>query len=216
MPSRAEHTRERILEASLRLFNERGERNVAISDVALELGISPGNLHYHFRHKNEIVSRLFGQFRDQVTPALAVPRDRPTDAEDLWLFLHMMFEQVRDYRFLFRDLDDLMARDRRLEREFAKLLGGIAATAARLMRGLAAAGALQAGKREIEALAEGTAMTIAYWMSYRGIRGAALRGDAIGRGVYQAMAALAPYLRGDAQALFIRLAREYLREDSKL
>ncbi|HET9700547.1 MAG TPA: TetR/AcrR family transcriptional regulator [Burkholderiales bacterium] len=214
MASRAEHTRSRILDASLMLFNERGERNVAISDVAHELGISPGNLHYHFPHKNEIVSRLFEQFRDAVVPALAVPRGRAAHAEDLWLFLHMLFEQVRDYRFLFRDLDDLLARDRRLKREFAKLLNDVAATAGRLMRGLAAEGALEAGTREIDALAEGTAMTIAYWMSYRGIRGDALRGDIIGRGVYQAMAALAPYLRGDARALFVRLAGEYLGEDA--
>lgn len=215
MPSRAEHTRARILEASLRLFNEQGERNVAISDIALDLGISPGNLHYHFRHKSEIVSRLFEQFQGQVAPALAMPGGRATHAEDLWLFLHMLFEEVRDYRFLFRDLDDLLARDQRLKREFAKLLDGIAATAARLMRGLSASGALLGGKREIEALAEGTAMTVAYWMSYRGIRGDALRGDPIGRGVYQAMSALAPYLRGDAQALFVRLAAEYLDGDEK-
>jgi AcrR family transcriptional regulator len=215
MAGRAEHTRERILEASLRLFNELGERNVAISDVAHDLEISPGNLHYHFRHKNEIVSRLFEQFRDRAAPALTLPRERATHAEDLWLFLHLLFEQVRDYRFLFRDLDDLLARDRRLKREFAKLLDAVAATAARLMRGLVAAGAFQAGKREIEALSESTAMTIAYWMSYRGIRGDALGGDAIGRGVYQAMAVLAPYLRGEAQALFVRLAGEYLdREEA--
>lgn len=210
MASRAERTRERILEASLRLFNERGERNVATSDIAHELGISPGNLHYHFRHKNDLVVRLFGQFRAGVEPALAAPGGRKLHAEDLWLFLHLLFEQVRDYRFLFRDLDDLLARDRRLKRDFSKLLDGIAGAAARLMRGLAAAGALRAGEREIEALAEGTAMTVAYWMSYQDIRGQALRGDAIGRGVYQAMAALAPYLRGDAQALFVRLGRDYL------
>jgi AcrR family transcriptional regulator len=210
MASRAERTRERILEASLRLFNERGEPNVATGDIAHELGISPGNLHYHFRHKNDIVARLFEQFRAGVEPALAVPGARRAHAEDLWLFLHMLFEQVRDYRFLFRDLDDLLARDRRLMREFSKLVDRIAGTAARLMRALAAAGTLRAGEREIEALAEGTAMTVAYWMSYQGIRGEALRGDAIGRGVYQAMAALAPYLRGDAQALFVRLARDYL------
>jgi len=209
MASRAERTRERILEASLRLFNELGERNVATSDIAHELGISPGNLHYHFSHKNDIVAKLFGQFRAGVEPALAAPGRRP-HAEDLWLFLHLLFEQVRDYRFLFRDLDDLLARDRRLKREFSKLLDGIAGAAARLMRGLAAGGTLRAGEREIEALAEGTAMTVAYWMSYQDIRGAALRGDAIGRGVYQAMAALAPYLRGDARALFVRLARDYL------
>ena len=212
--TRAEHTRERILETSLRLFNEQGERNVATSDIAHELGISPGNLHYHFRHKNDIVARLFEQFRSGVTTALVVHEGRAAHAEDLWLLLHLLFEQVRDYRFLFRDLDDLLARDRRLKREFSGLLDGISRSTARLMRGLAAAGTLRAGEREIEALAEATAMTVAYWMSYRGIRGTALRGDAIGRGVYQAMTALAPYLRGDAKALFVRLGSDYLGEEN--
>ncbi|HSD61800.1 MAG TPA: TetR/AcrR family transcriptional regulator [Burkholderiales bacterium] len=210
MVSRAERTRERILEASLRLFNERGEPNVATSDIAHDLGISPGNLHYHFHHKNDLVARLFDRFRGRVEVALGVPEGRPAHAEDLWLFLHVLFEEVRDHRFLFRDLDDLLARDRRLKREFSRLLDGIAGTAARLMRGLVAAGAMRAGEREIESLAEGTAMIVAYWMSFKAIRGEALRGDAVGRGVYQAMAALAPYLRGDAQALFVRLGRDYL------
>src|SRR5512134_405288 len=173
MVSRAEVTRERILEASLRLFNERGEPNVATSDIAHELGISPGNLHYHFRHKNELVVRLFDRFRGRVEVALGVPEGRPAHAEDLWLFLHVLFEEVRDHRFLFRDLDDLLSRDRRLKRELA-----------RLMRGLVAAGAMRAGEREIDALAEGTAMIVAYWMSFKAIRGEALPGDAVGRGVY--------------------------------
>jgi AcrR family transcriptional regulator len=209
--SRAERTRGRILEASLRLFNERGARNVATGDIAHELGISPGNLHYHFRHKNDIVARLFEAFRARVEEALAVPEGRGAQAEDLWLFLHLMFEQVRDYRFLFRDLDDLLARDPRLKRGFSRLLEGIAGTAARLMRGMAAAGTLRADEREIETLAEATAMTVAYWMSFRGIRGEALPGDALGRGVYQAMAVLAPYLRGDARALFLRLGADYVK-----
>src|SRR5574337_54401 len=93
-------TRERILERSLRLFNDLGEPNVTTSAIAVEMNISPGNLYYHFRNKDDIVDALFEQFEREIDPLLQAPLRRDNHFEDAWLFLHLLFETIWRYRFV--------------------------------------------------------------------------------------------------------------------
>ncbi|MEO8411637.1 MAG: TetR/AcrR family transcriptional regulator, partial [Propionivibrio sp.] len=72
-------TRERILEASLRLFNDFGEPNVTTTVIADDLNISPGNLYYHFHNKDEIVEAIFAGFEQEIDEILTVPGSRPAD-----------------------------------------------------------------------------------------------------------------------------------------
>ena len=63
-------TRDRILECALQLFNQKGEPNVSTMEVANEMGISPGNLYYHF-HGGDVgltlfVEQLQGTFENPV------------------------------------------------------------------------------------------------------------------------------------------------------
>ena len=107
-------TRERILETALTLFNTHGEPNVTTAALAEALNISPGNLYYHFRNKDDIVHALFDAFEQDIAPLLQVDGTAQRDAEDLWLFLHLLFETIWRHRFIYRDLNDLMARNRRV------------------------------------------------------------------------------------------------------
>ena len=54
-------TRTAIMDTARRLFTERGYNAVSIQDIADELGISKGNLTYHFRRKEQIVEALLRQ-----------------------------------------------------------------------------------------------------------------------------------------------------------
>ena len=55
-------TAERILEVTLALFNRFGEPNVSTTLISAELGISPGNLYYHYPAKDELINNLFDRY----------------------------------------------------------------------------------------------------------------------------------------------------------
>ena len=208
-------TRERILETSLRLFNEFGEPNITTTIIAEELNISPGILYYHFRNKDDIVDSIFVQFEDEINRMLSVPADRRPTIEDVWLYLHLIFELVWRYRFFYRDLSDLLSRNRKLELQFKQIYKHKVLVARQLCDGLRSDGALEASDQEIEALASNMVVVASYWLSYeyvlnpRRYTEQQVMADALMRGCYQVLSLVGPYLRGDTHALFRKLVDEY-------
>jgi AcrR family transcriptional regulator len=209
-------TRERILDVALRLFNDFGEPNVNTTQISEEMKISPGNLYYHFKNKDDIINCIFQEFEREIDQLLAVPIERKANVEDAWLFLHLLFELIWKYRFLYRDLNNLLANNRTLEIKFKQLLSEKVQVSRRLCEGLQSAGELGANPREIEALATNMVVVATYWLSYsyvldpRRSNEPQVVGAALQRGCYQVMALAAPYLTGNARALFEKLAAEYL------
>ncbi|HVL57855.1 MAG TPA: TetR/AcrR family transcriptional regulator, partial [Burkholderiaceae bacterium] len=115
-------TRERILELSLRLFNELGEPNVTTSAISEEMRISPGNLYYHFRNKDDIVNGLFEQFEREIDQLLVQAGRHEPNVENAWRLLQLLFDMIWRYRFIYRDLNDLMSRNRKVETRFQAIL----------------------------------------------------------------------------------------------
>ncbi|MDH3895223.1 MAG: TetR/AcrR family transcriptional regulator, partial [Chromatiales bacterium] len=120
----ARDTRRRITETCLLLFNEAGEPAVSTNQIADAVDISPGNLYYHFRRKSDIVTDLFDLYRTRITPLLEVPEQAVLHVDDAWLLLHLMFETVWDYRFIYRDLDSLLGRYDSLRARLQRVIRG--------------------------------------------------------------------------------------------
>lgn len=214
---KAGKTRERILDASLALFNEFGEPSVTTNHIADELDISPGNLYYHFRSKEEIILILYDRFEIQIKRVLEAPQARTPDLEDMWLYVHLIFESIWEYRFLYRDLDNLLARIDKLNTRFKRIMDRKIATAAAICEGLIAGGMMRATPQEVGALARNIALIATYWLSFQktltpraAAKGRGLEGDHLGHGVFQVIAAVVPYLQGDAHRLLDELSRVYL------
>jgi len=207
-------TAERIREAALALFNRYGEPDVSTTQIAGALGISPGNLYYHFPTKDGLVDALFGQYEQalgQLLPAATGVRN----VEDAWFFMHSLFELIWQYRFLYRDLNLLLSRNRRLEVGLQQALHDQTAALQTLLRGLQRGGTLHIEDSDAEPLATRQVVLLSYWLSFEHARDPrhALEPErlqiAVLRGAGHALGLLLPYLVATQQAHLRQLLRAY-------
>lgn len=209
----SKQTKDRILETSLAMFNAQGEPNVTTNHIADELGISPGNLYYHYRNKDDIVEQLFERYEAQMDQALLVPDDRLPNLEDVWMQLHLVFECMWTFRFLYRDLVDIVSRNRKLKQHFARILNRAAVSAADVLKGLARAEILRATADEIHATSENVLLVTTFWLNYNAVRGTRIEPsqEDLTHGIYQVMLLIAPFLRDAERVHLNTLAQAYRR-----
>lgn len=205
----APQTRQRILDCALAMFNAQGEPNVTTNHIADELEISPGNLYYHFRNKDDIIEQLFGRYEERIGAAMTVPDGRLPDLEDIWLQMHLVFECIWDYRFLYRDLVDILSRNRRLRLRFARILKRATENATTVIRGLAQAGILRASVAEMEALATNILILATFWLNYAAARGDQDEARSIRQGIVQVMMLISPFLRDAERVHLNTLSQAY-------
>jgi len=192
-------TAERILDTTLELFNRFGEPNVSTTLISHELGMSPGNLYYHYPAKEELITRLFERYDAALTELLRAADD-VRNVEDAWLFFHMLFELIWGYRFLYRDLNDLLSNNRKLELHFQFVLERKSRAVHAVLDGIAAASAMRIDPREAEPVATAMVVVLTYWLSFEYVRNPrrALEPESAGaallRGAFHVLSLLLPYL----------------------
>jgi len=202
-------TRERILHKSLELFNEYGEPNVTTLLIADELDISPGNLYYHFKSKTDILTELFDWYEHEIMALLDSPNSS-MDIEDQWLFLHLIFEGIAKYRFIYKDVVNVLGRHDKLNQRFKKIITRKRQATLKTLNSLQQQERLNANQNEVEALCEMIVMTATFWLNYAIVTQANLDDTTLSKGVYHVMSLVAPYLQGEQRELLDELKAAYL------
>jgi AcrR family transcriptional regulator len=198
-------TRERIIEAAIGLFNKRGTAAVTTNHIAAAAGISPGNLYYHFRNKEEIIRAAF----DQMDAYGAAEYGRilsergPATAE----MVTSTFELVQTfnwrYRFFKREMTALVAADPALKQRFAKthkaMLGMIRSAIdrsveERVLREMPAA--------ERDVVVDEVWMVALFWLNYLELGGERINTKTIARGTALLRDILASHATPQGLALF--------------
>ena len=207
-------TAERILEVTLELFNRFGEPNVSTTLISAELGISPGNLYYHYPAKDELINSLFERYEKALGELLGAS-DGVRNVEDAWFFLHSLFEIIWEYRFLYRDLNDLLSKNRMLETHFQEVLKNKTRAIRNLLASLSRHSAVTMDALEVEPTADSMVVVLTYWLSFEYVRDPrhALEPDnaqqALMRGAYHVLNLLAPYLESSQRQHLIHLTAAY-------
>ncbi len=207
-------TAERILETTLELFNRFGEPNVSTTLISAELGISPGNLYYHYPAKDELINSLFDRYERALNELLNAS-DNVRDVEDAWFFTHSLFEIIWQYRFLYRDLNDLLSKNRRLETHFQSVLKNKTRALKALLDSMIRAGAVQMDSRSVDPAATSMVVVLTYWLSFEYVRDPrnalepAGAEQAMMRGGHHVLNLLVPYLEQAQRTHLLSLAGAY-------
>ncbi|MBX3508407.1 MAG: TetR/AcrR family transcriptional regulator [Parvibaculum sp.] len=162
----APKTKDKILTASLRLFNENGYDAVTTARIAEAVGISEGNLWYHFRTKRDLVKAHQLALFEQIDKRLAISSTPETVLENYALFNRAVFEEVWTYQYLYRDQAEYGRTSPELEDKVHNVYEMTTAMLIRFFRHMIEAGHLAMPEDELAPLADNTWMVIRYWPSF--------------------------------------------------
>lgn len=203
-------TKERILQLSLQLFNERGERSVTTNHIAAELNMSPGNLYYHFRNKSEIIKELMEQYQGETLQMLALPDDRLLDANDKIRYFQVLSSQLWAYRFLHRDVYHLVENNEDFRNMYPRFAGQVMQQGQKIYQAFVDAGLMQMTSSEIEALIINLWIVLTNWTNFLYMSGHITDSNTLEeKWVWQALRQMVflegAYLRGESRETYERL-----------
>ena len=115
-------TKDKIIYTAIKLFNKQGTNLVSTNHIAKEMGISPGNLYYHFRSKNDIIRSISDNFSNELGSVLKIQLDTISDfSSNLTSLFNRFFKIQQSYQFLFLEGVHLTRKDIRLLDNYTKL-----------------------------------------------------------------------------------------------
>lgn len=203
-------TKDRILQISLQLFNERGERSVTTNHIAAELGISPGNLYYHFRNKHEIIKELMYQYQVETLEMLSLPEDRPLTTNDKINYFQVLSGQLWNYRFIHRDVYHLVESNEDFKKIYPRFAGQVMQQGQRIYQAFVDAGLMKMTASEIEALIINLWIVLTNWTNFLYMSGHISDNNHLEeKWVWQALRQMVflegPYLMGESRATYEQL-----------
>ncbi|MEZ9821718.1 TetR/AcrR family transcriptional regulator [Shewanella sp. 10N.286.45.A1] len=160
-------TRDKIVQASLELFNQHGERTITTNHIAAHLNISPGNLYYHFRNKEDIIRSIFSLYEQHLESGFQPYVDKEVDVDLLVGYFDAMFYTLWQFRFMYANLADILSRDEALKNRYLQAQQDVLARSSNVLIKLTQDGFLKVNETDIAPLADTIKMLVSFWISYK-------------------------------------------------
>jgi AcrR family transcriptional regulator len=199
----------------LDLFNRFGEPNVAPATIAAALKMSTGNLYYHYPSKAELINTLLDDYVQSIEKILPAANDIE-GLDDAWFFLHTLFEKIGAYQFLYRDLSDLLSKNRILEKQIQSLIAKKTNAIESLLNSLVRHHVMTIERSDAKTTATSMTALMTYWLSFEYIQNPRSTQDpahaeqSLAEGAFHVLNLLSPYLLVDERKHLKALMSVYL------
>mgnify|MGYP005987666281 CR=1 FL=1 len=160
-------TRDKIIQASIILFNKHGERNVTTNHIAAHLSISPGNLYYHFRNKEDIILSIYEEYASNLlldTIPKVSNEVRPLDA--IILYMDAVFQMMMKFRFFYSNLPVLLDKNPSLREKYVEVQHSIAERVSQLLVSLKEAGIVDFNDEDLTDIVSILRIINTFWLSF--------------------------------------------------
>ncbi len=160
-------TRDKIVYAALELFNEKGERNITTNHIAAHIDISPGNLYYHFRNKQEIVREIFDGYLAEL-----LERFPPVQAEEdslviLKRYLDSVFTLMWKYRFFYANLPEILQRDPILHERYLEVQEKLQKNLLGIFRSFIELDLIEIAEEDLVSVVTSMHLVVSGWLGYQ-------------------------------------------------
>lgn len=114
-------TREKILSAALRLFNKHGLSNVTLRTIAKDLGISQGNLNYHFKKREDIILELYNRLVYDIDQVMINNQSEEVSLKLLFNVSDVVMSNFYKYRFVMLNFTQVMQENASIRKHFQQM-----------------------------------------------------------------------------------------------
>ncbi|PMG26076.1 TetR/AcrR family transcriptional regulator [Vibrio splendidus] len=160
-------TRDKIVYAALELFNEHGERSITTNHIAEHIEISPGNLYYHFRNKQEIVRDIFTLYSTELLERFTPIQGQQESLTLLKRYLDSIFTLMWKYRFFYANLPEILSRDEKLHLDYMAVQEKLQTNLVDIMRAFVELNLLKATDTEMKSMVTSLHLIVSGWLAYQ-------------------------------------------------
>ena len=160
-------TRDKIVYAALELFNQHGERNITTNHIADHIEISPGNLYYHFRNKQEIVREIFALYSAEMLERFTPIQGSQESLTMLKSYLDSIFTLMWKYRFFYANLPEILSRDEHLHDEYIDVQEKLQANLIAIMQEFVSLKLLNVDQEQLKSLVCTLHLIACSWLAYQ-------------------------------------------------
>lgn len=194
-------TRDKIIDCALQLFNEQGTKAVSTNHIAAATGISPGNLYYHFRNKEDIIRAIFEQMDAYGLEQyfLIFNELQPGTLEAIEQTFVMIQKFNWRYRFFKRELTALIMNDHLLKTSFHQTHRRMLEVIRQSNNDAVAIGTLKPlSDKEMALFTEEIWLVALFWLNYLEVGGEEINDATLARGIDLLRNMLRPRLTAEA------------------